>query len=122
MRVFVSFFFFNDPATTEIYTLPLHDALPISSRFTTATRAPAVSGRLTGFCAATAMPPSRLNAAAAVAPAVVLALGIRATPVAGKAHDPLAGRGQPPPPRFGYITGAYESLPRKNPLPPHRPI
>src|SRR2546430_1309635 len=23
-------FFFNDPATTEIYTLPLHDALPIS--------------------------------------------------------------------------------------------
>src|SRR2546429_2786772 len=24
------FFFFNDPATTEIYTLPLHDALPIS--------------------------------------------------------------------------------------------
>src|SRR5437870_12516310 len=27
--VFV-FFFFNDPATTEIYTLSLHDALPIS--------------------------------------------------------------------------------------------
>src|SRR2546430_11608881 len=26
------FFFFNDPATTEIYTLPLHDALPISLR------------------------------------------------------------------------------------------
>src|SRR5258708_9122899 len=25
------FFFFNDPATTEIYTLSLHDALPISS-------------------------------------------------------------------------------------------
>src|SRR2546429_6669141 len=25
------FFFFNDTATTEIYTLPLHDALPISS-------------------------------------------------------------------------------------------
>src|SRR5438067_5048268 len=29
--MFVSFFFFfNDPATTEIYTLSLHDALPIS--------------------------------------------------------------------------------------------
>src|SRR5437879_10933933 len=27
------FFFFTDPATTEIYTLSLHDALPISSRF-----------------------------------------------------------------------------------------
>src|SRR5690242_21894592 len=25
------FFFFNDPATTEIYTLSLHDALPIYS-------------------------------------------------------------------------------------------
>src|ERR1039457_1106966 len=27
---FVIFFFFNDTATTEIYTLSLHDALPIS--------------------------------------------------------------------------------------------
>src|SRR3712207_7131279 len=30
MRCFL-FFFFNDTATTEIYTLSLHDALPISS-------------------------------------------------------------------------------------------
>src|SRR5258705_3043536 len=28
------FFFFNDTATTEIYTLSLHDALPISYRLT----------------------------------------------------------------------------------------
>ena len=28
----VLFFFFNDTATTEIYTLSLHDALPISAR------------------------------------------------------------------------------------------
>src|SRR6266849_6884716 len=27
---FIVLFFFNDPATTEIYTLSLHDALPIS--------------------------------------------------------------------------------------------
>src|SRR5437899_13069144 len=27
-----AFFFFNDPATTEIYTLSLHDALPIYRR------------------------------------------------------------------------------------------
>src|SRR5256885_10792098 len=27
------FFFFNDTATTEIYTLSLHDALPISTSF-----------------------------------------------------------------------------------------
>src|SRR6266576_6303706 len=29
-HLFVHFFFFNDTATTEIYTLSLHDALPIS--------------------------------------------------------------------------------------------
>src|SRR5947208_15393675 len=29
---FTLFFFFNDTATTEIYTLSLHDALPICSR------------------------------------------------------------------------------------------
>src|SRR2546429_3877307 len=31
--VFFFFFFFNDTATTEIYTLSLHDALPISDFF-----------------------------------------------------------------------------------------
>src|SRR2546422_7774126 len=30
--MFLFFFFFNDTATTEIYTLSLHDALPISRR------------------------------------------------------------------------------------------
>src|SRR5215204_7569768 len=29
MMIILSFFFFNDTATTEIYTLSLHDALPI---------------------------------------------------------------------------------------------
>src|SRR2546430_16885228 len=32
LHPFLSFFFFNDTATTEIYTLSLHDALPICSR------------------------------------------------------------------------------------------
>src|SRR2546429_5115792 len=32
MLIVVCFFFFNDTATTEIYTLSLHDALPISLR------------------------------------------------------------------------------------------
>src|SRR5256885_5360423 len=31
-HLIISFFFFNDTATTEIYTLSLHDALPISSK------------------------------------------------------------------------------------------
>src|SRR6266542_6208140 len=33
MLIFFFFFFFNDTATTEIYTLSLHDALPISGRY-----------------------------------------------------------------------------------------
>src|SRR2546422_7143153 len=33
--ILYSFFFFNDTATTEIYTLSLHDALPIYVRFLT---------------------------------------------------------------------------------------
>src|SRR2546426_3996519 len=37
--LFFFFFFFNDTATTEIYTLSLHDALPISRGFAFA-RAP----------------------------------------------------------------------------------
>src|SRR5258708_30114304 len=39
-----NFFFFNDTATTEIYTLSLHDALPISS----ATAPPALAATQTG--------------------------------------------------------------------------
>src|SRR3712207_7867620 len=35
MLVLCTCFFFNDTATTEIYTLSLHDALPISRRWTT---------------------------------------------------------------------------------------
>src|SRR2546429_5401683 len=40
------FFFFNDTATTEIYTLSLHDALPISAggRASTAGAAPGGKG------------------------------------------------------------------------------
>src|SRR6266702_6785997 len=34
------FFFFNDTATTEIYTLSLHDALPISRRLPFCTTRP----------------------------------------------------------------------------------
>ena len=35
--LFFVLFFFNDPATTEIYTLSLHDALPILSPGNTST-------------------------------------------------------------------------------------
>src|SRR2546430_8548426 len=36
--LFFFFFFFNDTATTEIYTLSLHDALPIFKRHLLSTR------------------------------------------------------------------------------------
>src|SRR5256885_4045992 len=39
------FFFFNDTATTEIYTLSLHDALPICTGARTSARCPARSCR-----------------------------------------------------------------------------
>src|SRR6266704_7206956 len=41
-------FFFNDTATTEIYTLSLHDALPISSRLVDDRTAPHRHPRLVG--------------------------------------------------------------------------
>src|SRR5258705_12604192 len=44
------FFFFNDTATTEIYTLSLHDALPISSDVTLGARPGALAaGIATGL-------------------------------------------------------------------------
>src|SRR5258708_21355003 len=53
LHLFLLFFFFNDTATTEIYTLSLHDALPILS--------PECS-RKSGWClrrvAKVSMPPS----------------------------------------------------------------
>src|SRR5256885_13526437 len=39
------FFFFNDTATTEIYTLSLHDALPISWLSSKTVRSPGRSSR-----------------------------------------------------------------------------
>src|SRR5574337_2154583 len=38
INFFFYFFFFNDTATTEIYTLSLHDALPIYPQLSFATR------------------------------------------------------------------------------------
>src|SRR2546422_8085841 len=49
------FFFFNDTATTEIYTLSLHDALPISS--TRRTISAALGDRVFGL-----RPPGRVPA------------------------------------------------------------
>src|SRR5215213_11673989 len=47
---FLCFFFFNDTATTEIYTLSLHDALPISDGRLAAAEA-RIAARATGLTA-----------------------------------------------------------------------
>src|SRR3712207_8126812 len=63
------FFFFNDTATTEIYTLSLHDALPISAlagccRGTSATPGlPADSSPAPGACVACGVDAARRPAA-----------------------------------------------------------
>src|SRR6266568_8660503 len=46
LALFVFFFFFNDTATTEIYTLSLHDALPTCGPRSTDSPRP-VDGRCT---------------------------------------------------------------------------
>src|SRR3712207_7320186 len=53
-------FFFNDTATTEIYTLSLHDALPIYARRATVTASSPPSGTAPGLTSCfTARPPPR---------------------------------------------------------------
>src|SRR5256885_14535279 len=60
----ITFFFFNDTATTEIYTLSLHDALPISCFLASLAAASTESAKMPGTTpifrgAARALPASR---------------------------------------------------------------
>src|SRR3989442_4719534 len=50
LGILMLIFFFNDTATPEIYTLPLHDALPIS-----------LLGRLLSWITAASKPPPPMN-------------------------------------------------------------
>src|SRR5256885_14139652 len=80
------FFFFNDTATTEIYTLSLHDALPISAGWSvpgTGVRHPRYlpdcpSSRFPGAAPESPSPPPAACAAAASAgwPAGATAAGL----------------------------------------------
>src|SRR3712207_7524740 len=54
-----NFFFFNDTATTEIYTLSLHDALPISSTCAWPRRQRATAAPAWACCRAARRCPSR---------------------------------------------------------------
>src|SRR2546426_6686266 len=52
LLLFLLFFFFNDTATTEIYTLSLHDALPICLVALSGTTSSSSSSRRSGGSAA----------------------------------------------------------------------
>src|SRR2546430_5985729 len=58
---FIYFFFFNDTATTEIYTLSLHDALPICwpGSFASTRRSRSAPPRCTTSAASAGRYPSR---------------------------------------------------------------
>src|SRR2546426_9593491 len=102
--LFFSFFFFNDTATTEIYTLSLHDALPISpSRFVRRPRSarglPARAARLLADAARAAGACPTAGVGETRRP---LRLGARrggSPPARGPARARGGPRGTPRPPR-----------------------
>src|SRR6266511_6117203 len=71
-------FFFNDTATTEIYTLSLHDALPISTRFSPALEYASTVGTTRSQVA----PPATNRSAACAAEARAAAPVVARPPVA----------------------------------------
>src|SRR5690242_1098395 len=111
----VFFFFFNDTATTEIYTLSLHDALPIYAETASGTRRDvaalmrAVPGLLAkdGFegVQVAALPDGRAvavkiadganRARVPVAAAALARVGVDPALLTGFAGEPLLGGGEP---------------------------
>src|SRR3712207_7317471 len=79
MQLILFFFFFNDTATTEIYTLSLHDALPISLRCAYEAGSGA-AGDLTN-------PASRCQAAPRPGQRTVLCRFIRSRGVIGRSEE-----------------------------------
>src|SRR2546422_3205018 len=97
------FFFFNDTATTEIYTLSLHDALPICSRENRTLRLRCIStSRCKAFLAPPASPATTPRVRLPSAPSVTSA----ASPSRGRSshHGLLAPGGL-----FAY-SGTHEAL------------
>src|SRR2546429_4957898 len=96
------FFFFNDTATTEIYTLSLHDALPISRSTirTTITRGVVPGGGAGGAdCAPTGLP-MQLSIATATSPGRIMVTRDRKSTRLNSSH--------------GYISYAVFCLKKKN--------
>src|SRR3989442_10862963 len=82
------FFFFNDTATTEIYTLSLHDALPISSPFFDRQQAPRDVNTTPTFpgCSRLDRKSTRLNSSHVRISYAVFCLKKKKTPSVDRAH------------------------------------
>src|SRR6266487_4870043 len=95
---YLSYFFFNDTASTEIYTLSLHDALPIA----------ADRGGEPGV----PQPVLRPRAARGRAPRRPAARGVRARrPAQGDVHRPVRRAGQATADRAGPGAPAGRAVP-----------
>src|SRR5438477_1981877 len=71
----MNLFYLNDPATTEIYTLSLHDALPICGR---------VTGWVTGCCMP---PPGVVGVASATVVSATTGVRVVPTPVVARSEE-----------------------------------
>src|SRR2546422_9639948 len=91
-----TFFFFNDTATTEIYTLSLHDALPISvtDQRRGDRRSPTTIDGLLRATGWAAVPPGCPGATASFCP-LVLARAALGTPLLAVAGPPSAAEARP---------------------------
>src|ERR1044071_10501982 len=94
---FVVFFFFNDTATTEIYTLSLHDALPIYRDFKSDAKGLAASWPATGNRDRSEEHTSELQSRVDISYAVFcLKYNTQQPPLPS---DPPPSRWRPPPPK-----------------------
>src|SRR2546422_8266438 len=109
---FCTFFFFNDTATTEIYTISLHDALPICARRLHHDPRTAHGGHAPSARRGRARPrqvrrPDHQLRPGGIVDERALADAIRAGPVAGAALDVFE---QDPPPPTHPLLGLDQQI------------
>src|SRR5438270_6578863 len=86
--VLLMFFFFNDTATTEIYTLSLHDALPICTSFSCLTNSPSRNELMLATTPRTDRKSTRLNSSHSQISYAVFCLKKKKTTLGGQVEGP----------------------------------